>query len=72
MGEFLLSKKDKLYLGFKLALRTEERPVKLKCQKHGHVNYNPEKLGKHIDFLPACLGGTGVRVCEDTEELWMI
>ena len=48
-----------MYLGFRLALRGEEKPVKLKCKTHGNINYNPEKLGKQVDFLPACLGGSG-------------
>ena len=72
MKSNLMSPKEKVYLGFKLALRTDKNPVNLKCRKHGNVNYNPEKLGKHIDYLPACLGGTGMRVMEDTDELRLI
>ena len=37
----IMSKKERICFGFKLAFKKELRPVKLKCKDHGTVNYNP-------------------------------
>ena len=70
-----MTKKERVFFSFSLAFRKDKVPLKL-IKKNGDVNYNSEKLGKQIDFLPMCLDtiskrkdDIGQRYIKDTFDL---